>query len=46
MKLKKKTLLPLFKDKANAIGVFVKQNKLSYKKDMDLKKVFDYYKSL
>ncbi len=44
--LKKKSMLPLFKDKANVVGVFVKQNKLSFKKDKDLKKIFDYYNSL
>jgi len=44
--LKKKTVLPLFKDKADLVSKFVKENNLSFKKDKDLKKIFNYYKSL
>ena len=44
--LKKKVILTLFKDKKDLVGKFVKENKLSYKKDADLKKIFKYYDSL
>ncbi len=46
MTLKKKSMLPLFKEKSSLVSAFVKENKLSYKKEVDLKKVFSYYKSL
>ena len=44
--LKKKNILLLFKDKANLVGTFAKKNKISYKKDNDLKKLFNYFNSL
>ena len=44
--LKKKNILLLFKDKANLVSTFAKKNKLSYKKDNDLKKLFNYFDSL
>jgi len=44
--LKKKNILPLFKDKSSDVYKYIKTNKLSYKKDRDLKKIFKYYKSL
>jgi len=44
--LKKKNVLPLFKEKAEIINKYVKDNKLSYKKDKDLKMIFNYYGSL
>ncbi len=44
--LKKKKIVSLFKDKTDLINKFVKENKLSYKKEIDLKKIFNYYNSL
>ena len=44
--LKKKVVLLLFKDKSTLVSNFVKENKLSYKKDQDLKNIFAYYKQL
>ncbi len=44
--LKKKYIMPLFKDKSVEVNNFAKENKLSYKKDQDLKKMFLYYKQL
>ncbi len=44
--LKKKNILPLFKDKSNQVSQFVKENNLSYKKEKDLKKIFNYYRSI
>lgn len=46
IRLKKKTILDLFKEKSNLVNTFAKKNNLSFKKDMDLKKIFSYYKSL
>ncbi len=46
IKLKKKKILSLFKDKAEQINKFAKENKLSFKKEIDLKKIFSYYNSL
>ena len=44
--LKKKAILSLFKEKSDIVSVFVKKSKLSYKKEQDLKKIFQYYKTL
>ena len=44
--LKKKEILPLFGSKSKDVVAFVKENKLSYKKDEDLKKIFKYYSTL
>ncbi|MET2985754.1 hypothetical protein [Aureibaculum conchae] len=45
-KLSKKNVLGLLKLNSESIEKYVKQNKLSYKKDKDLKIIFDYYNSL
>ncbi len=46
IKLKKKSILKLFEDKKDAIVQYVKQNRLSYKKEKDVKKIFKYYHNL
>ncbi len=46
MVLKKKNVVSLFNDKSKLVNQFAKENKLSFKKDKDLKKIFNYYKSL
>ena len=46
VKLKKKSLLKAFGDKSKAIEKFIKSNKLSYKKEDDLKKIIDHFNSL
>jgi hypothetical protein len=46
IKLKKKDILNIFGSKANVVGKFVKDNKLSYKKEKDLNKIFIYHGSL
>ena len=46
LKLKKKSLLSLFGDKANMVSKFAKSERLSYKKDSDINKMFIYYESL
>ena len=46
LRLKKKEILPLFGSKSNDVAIFVKENKLSYKKDYDLKKIFSYFQNL
>lgn len=46
IKLKKKDILNLFDRKASVVDKFVKENKLSYKKEKDLNKIFIYYNSL
>ena len=45
-KLSKKNVLSLLKLNHKGVEKYVKQNKMSYKKDKDLKKIFDYYNSL
>lgn len=44
--LKKKSILALFNDKSDLVGKYVKENKLSYKREKDLNKMFIYYDSL
>jgi len=46
IKLKKKSILALFNDKADLVSKYVKENKLSYKKEKDINKMFIYYDSL
>jgi hypothetical protein len=46
IKPSKKTILPYFKDKANEVNKFLKENKISFKKDSDLKELFKFYNSL
>ncbi len=46
VKLKKKSLAAIFKGKSSDIELYVKNNKLSFKKENDLKKIFKYYNSL
>lgn len=46
IKLKKKDILLLFDDKVDLVSKYVKENKLSYKSDKDLNKMFIYYDSL
>jgi len=46
IKLKKKDIRNLFDSKASVVDKFVKENKLSYKKEKDLNKIFIYYASL
>jgi hypothetical protein len=46
IKLKKKNILNLFKSKSSIVDRFVKENKLSYKKEKDLNKIFIFYESL
>ena len=46
VKLKKKSLLSLFDDKANMVSKFAKNNKLSFKKERDVNKILIYYESL
>lgn len=46
LSLKKKEILALFGSKSKDVVSFVKENKLSYKKDQDLKNIFAYYKQL
>ena len=46
VKLKKKSLAAIFKGKSSDIESYVKNNKLSFKKENDLKKIFKYYNSL
>lgn len=42
----KRSFNKLFSDKTNIVKTYVKQNNLSYKKDNDLAKIFEYYNSL
>ncbi len=44
--LKKKAILSLFGAKKTAVASYVKENKLSYKKDRDLNRIFIYHNSL
>ncbi len=46
VKLKKKHFLKIFGINSKLIKKFISQNKLSLKKDLDLKKIFDYYKKI
>ena len=46
IKLKKKTVLGLLSDKASFVSKFVKENKLSYKNEKDINKIFIFYDSL
>ncbi|UMB55212.1 hypothetical protein MKD41_07005 [Lutibacter sp. A64] len=46
VELKKKDILKIFKSKQNEIVSFVKKNKLSYKKEEDVSKIFNYYYQL
>lgn len=46
IKLKKKSILALFNNKAKIVSEFVAENKLSYKKEKDINKIFIYYFSL
>jgi len=46
IKLKKKSILALFNNKSNLVSDFVKENKLSYKNENDLNKMFIYFDSL
>ena len=43
VELKKKDILKIFKSKQNEVTSFVKSNKLSYKKEEDVTKIFNYY---
>jgi len=44
--IRRKALAVFFKDKTSLVNKFIKTNKLSYKKDRDLKRIFYYYNSL
>ncbi|UOB16413.1 hypothetical protein [Abyssalbus ytuae] len=44
--LKKRAFLNFFEDKSEKIKKYVSQNKLSYKKEKDLKSIFNYYYTL
>lgn len=46
IRLNKKDILPLFGKKKKEIEKFVKENKLSYKKDEDLKRIFKHYNKI
>lgn len=46
IKPSKKTILPYFKDKTSAVSKFLKENNISFKKDADLKKLFEFYNSI
>ena len=46
IKLKKKDILLLFNDKSKVVNNFAKENKLSFKSEKDLNKIFSYYESL
>ncbi len=46
IRLQKKIILPLFKNKVNSVNSFVKKNNLSYKNEKDLVKMFKYYDTL
>ena len=45
-KLKKRNILSLLNNNSGNIEKYIKLNRLSYKKEEDLKKIFNYYKSL
>jgi hypothetical protein len=42
----KHPVLKIMSDKSSQIDLFAKENKLSFKKDTDLEKIFDYYNTL
>ncbi len=44
--VKKKKILGLFTNKSKAVANFAKENKLSFKNDNDLRKIFEYYSTL
>lgn len=46
IKPSRKTIVPYFKDKANEVNKFLKENKISFKKDSDLNRLFEFYNSL
>ena len=46
IKLKKSTVLKLMSDKKEELKSFLSENKLSFKEDDDIKKVFSYYNSI
>ncbi len=46
LRLKKNSILTMFKNKEKEIKSYVKENKLSYKAEEDVKKIIDYYNSL
>ncbi len=45
-KIKKKTILKLFKEKSDVMKKYISKNRFSYKSDKDLALIFDYYRSL
>jgi len=45
-KLKKSSVLDLLSDNSSAVSSYVKENKLSYKKDEDLKKIISFHRAL
>lgn len=46
IKLKKSTVLKLMSDKKDELKSFLTENKLSFKEDNDIKKIFGYYNSI
>lgn len=46
IRLNKKNILPLFKEKSSIIEDYVKKHKLSYKNDYDLAKMLKFYEAL
>lgn len=46
IKLKKSTVLKLMSDKKDELKSFLSENKLSFKEDNDIKKIFSYYNSI
>ncbi|MCF6184691.1 MAG: hypothetical protein L3J56_08745 [Bacteroidales bacterium] len=46
VKKKKRQILKTFNNKAEKVEIFAKRNELSFKKDYDLSKIFNYYNNL
>lgn len=46
IKLKKSTVLKLMSDKNGELKTFINENKLSFKEEDDIKKIFNYYNSI
>ena len=46
IKLKKSTVLKLMSDKKDELKSFLSENKISFKEDNDIKKIFSYYNSI
>lgn len=46
VRTRKNTILEIFEDKSESVENFAKQNRLKYKNEEDLAKIFDYYNSI